>query len=230
LADERPWTCTDPDGVARRLRGEWYAQLRSSEAPQDLPAGTRLVDALARQTEQRLQDRLVKALVGDQGWFWLVGCWRWLEVVSWCIFGVLAHSLLHLGNFLMGWTGGGVWTPRQGWYTAVKMLHVPLMSLAVFWIFAYATGEDGPLDLVRSNPALIAYAFIFGLFPTLAYDALRKVTENLRKALDSRATTGDTQTIREVAVPAGQPPAPGKPPQFGQLRERLGRIATAPLE
>jgi len=56
------------------------------------------------------------------------------------------------------------------------------------------------------------------------------VTENLRRALDSRTTTGDTQTVREVAVPVGQPPAPGKPPQFGQLRERLGRIATAPLE
>ncbi len=216
--------------IIRELRRQWTARIAADLPPTDaangadLPIAQRVAGAL----DADLHRNLRQVIDEDMGIFWLFGWLRWFEVWAWCVFGVLAGTLYHQGQFLMGYAKRP-WIPRGTLNALLQLLHVPFMSLAVFWVFAYVTGSQAPLDLARSTPALLAYAFIFGIFPYTAYDLLRKATSQLRDSI--KPVPGQVATApRTVTVVAAPPTAPDQPPHLNALRERLRRIATAPIE
>ena len=192
------------------------------------PAGRPL--HLVQAEDLLLREQLKGIVQEDLGFFWLVGYWRWMEVTSWCAFGVLAQALLHTGYFLLNWQGRERWKPRSLIYTLLQLVHVPVMSLVVFWLWTYSSADAGPMDATRSTPALLAYSFVFGLFPTLAYDLLRKFAATVRTGLAmTNATPSESELSRRVTVDAPTPRATGTAPSFGELRSRIKAIATAPI-
>lgn len=213
--------------LANLLRTTWSTRLATGLG-RPLADGGTIAGNLAVALDQGLKQRLREVIDEDLGIFWLFGWLRWFEVWAWCMFGVLAGALYHQGQFLMGWSRRA-WTPRGTLHVVLQIFHVPLMSLAVFWLFSYVTASQAPLDLVRSTPALLAYAFIFGLFPYMAYDLLRKATSQLRDSMKTVPDQIGTGT-RTVPVPPSPPSMPGQPPHVGDLRRQLTRIATAPIE
>lgn len=220
-----PRTAPADERIARHLRAQWGQALLPGPTLGDGPAN--LAQHLAIVLSDVLQRDLRRVIDEDMGIFWLFGWLRWFEVWVWCLFGVLASALYYQGQFLLGWTKR-VWTPRGTGHVLLQLFHVPIMSLTVFWIFSYVSSAQAPLDMVRSTPALLAYAFIFGLFPYLAFDLLRKATSQLRENL--KFVPEQATTTRSVAVPAAPATPPDRPPHLAELRQRLRRMATAPLE
>lgn len=208
---------------------------RLVEAGDPAVPGTREVLAgrplhLVQAEDQLLREQLKGIVQEDLGFFWLVGYWRWMEVTSWCAFGVLAQALLHTGYFLLNWQGRERWKPRSLIYTLLQLVHVPVMSLVVFWLWTYSSTDAGPMDATRSTPALLAYAFVFGLFPTLAYDLLRKFAATVRTGLAmTNATPSEVELSRRVTVDAPALRPQGAPPSYGELRSRVKAIVTAPI-
>ncbi len=215
------------------LMEQWLHSLLANPSFHYRPSSDSLQFTIYQNETKHLEKELQNIVNGELKGFWLFGSWRWIEIIAWSIFGIMTNNLLQCGMFLMGWKQENIWTPRGTLYGLMQVVYVPFMSLAVFWLYAYGLSGADPLDGIRSTPAILAYAFIFGLFPTLPYDLLRKMTKSLRRSVDEgpiRNIHKRNKTPTHIPVSTTQNDTKNTAPQFHGLHARIRDIATAPLQ
>lgn len=227
LAGLRP-PPAEPMQLPRAAVQRFLAELVSWNGSEASVADGSFGPAVARELTKKLHGRLKAIIAMDSCCFWLFGCWRWLEIVAWCWFGVIGQALIGLGLFAMGWMDPGkVWKPRVYWLTLAQLAYVPLTALGIFWLWNYATAGEAPIDAGRSSPVILGYALILGLFPDLAYNLLRVVADRLLKgSYQNPAADGGDKTKQPGLVVVSTPPQAAT--SVDELQRRVVAIAGAP--
>ena len=132
-------------------------------------------------------------------YFWLNNDWKYMEIIFWSIFGVIANLLYKSSDAV----AQGIFDRRAELtlYTA-KICYAPLISLVI--IFSYSTLSDSnEVHFDNTSLELLVFSFILGFFSSRAIELLNKVKDVLLpggKGEELQPTAGFTG---KVEPPAG---------------------------
>ena len=174
--------------------------------------------------------RLASLLVSEVGFFWTLGPWLWLEVVLLAWLGVLTECLTRLGVRYSGVDPDRRrWEPRETGRTLLKLAYAPAIAMVVIWTLMMTNWIETDTRISQGGiTAFVPVAFVLGLFPNLGYALL----ERLARAIFQETSIARPRPRRQrvIRTEHGTPQvAPGDPPDFAAVRDRIVRHGTAPL-
>jgi len=153
-----------------------------------------LLTSLSDTFAQELQD----VAAAETGSFWLLGRYRWWEMIFWVWFGVVVSALIQLAPPLLGSNASGPWEPRETAVVLAKVFYAPILALAVFFMAGqFGLGQFEMQEMGRSSPAILGVAFLLGLFPNTTWRIVRDLCTRLFR-----------EDLREGAPPKTPTPAP----------------------
>ena len=197
---------------------------------------------------------LENLVLGNPGFFWTMGRYRWLEVLLLAVLGVMVRRLLDFSLVYARlrrriYQGNRepptFWNPRESVKTLMYLLFTPPLALAVVWAFTATDllAEDAVRLGDTVSHGIIVVAFLLGLFPNVAYDVLNRVVQGVfgdAGGADPAQRQGDIGVGRPQAERperesgTDRRPRPDeddvpRPPSFETLRVRVRELLTGPL-
>jgi hypothetical protein len=151
--------------------------------------------ALAAMEQELGQDRPNRALVaeklsgvadeirGPRSLFWGHPALRWLEVVAWSLFGILAARLWSIGKYL----GTKKFKPEWNWWWWANIVQAPLLAIGVVLALTYfelgvSSGETLGFKLSLQGQPIeltVCVSLMLGLFSDRAYKLLGELVDNI---------------------------------------------------
>ncbi len=190
------------------------------------------LDMLLQSLSDRLAVQLESVAMAETGSFWLLGRYRWWEIIFWVLFGVLVNALIGLSPAVKGPGSGARWEPRETVLVFGKLFYAPILALAVFFLAGqFGLGAFEMEELGRSSPAILGVAFILGLFPNTTWRIIRDLCtrlfrEDLQGSPKSRPVSRRTVTVSSTVSDRG-----GKPAYTVQdLKDNVANHVTAILK
>lgn len=193
---------------ARRLADQITAG-QANRVPLDLAKVTSLDDVLGNLSANLAAD-LHAVAMAETGSLWLMGKFRWLEIIFWVWLGIVAMSFLKLIPFLLGRGGDETWEPRETLVVFPKLIYAPLLVLAVlFTAGTFGIGQLELAELSRSSPSILGVAFILGMFPNTTWRIIKDLCtrifrDDLREGGAKPATPQAVTVASAVTVKDGQ--------------------------
>ncbi len=185
---------------------------------------------IAEEAPTKLHAQLATLTLSEAGFFWTFGSWLWIEVVLLTWLGVLTEGLTRLG---VQYTGrdpaNAIWEPRESARTVMKLVYAPALSMVVIWtLFSTDLIEADTRIAEGSFTFYVPVAFVLGLFPNLGYSLLERLAQAIfqQTSVAKRRARPARRTLHEGGTP---PVAPGQPPDFVKVKERVRAHATAVL-
>lgn len=176
---------------------------------------------------------LYSVMSSETGLFWFFGSWKWFEIMWWTVFGVLTMALYSIGfaSITGKQPGKQTWEPGESLRVVGRMFYAPAIAVVFFWL-ALSTNLIEEASFLASNTfGALAFAFVIGMAPNhvlrLVLNVLFLVMRGGAKGKElskSAKTSGRTVVSREPNRSEGELPT------LEQLKNRVVRIATAPLE
>ena len=160
----------------------------------------------------------------ETGYIWLVGRFKWLEIVFWTVFGVMTQALVQQGFFLVGAKGNRVWNPSENLRVIAKLLYAPLLTVALFFGIGYLGETKELTEFTNATLVPLLISFILGMYPNTAYRFMKRIT---RSFFSEEVTSS----------PHKPPPQPAKtkvtleqqPKTIQELSASLKKTVKAPL-
>ena len=223
----RPLNEKDERAAIQRYFADWASDAKEGLATA-LPANQQdLSDAILPKLNESLTKDLLKVAKVENGDLWLVGKFRWLEIIFWTWFGVFTQSLVQHGIALVGGRRDEVWQPRENLRTVAKMFYGPALIVALFFLRDYLTAGTESLEFAYNTPATLGIAFILGMFPTTAYRLLRQVTTTVFRSdltgSEKRKIVPRNATVKIVANHR----EPGGVYRLDTLKQNVGNLYTS---
>ena len=117
-------------------------------------------------------DALPSITVTTSSFFWLEGDRKYLEVIFWSIFGVLA-SLLYMASEAMR---KNEFKPEELPVYWAKLFYAPLITLII--VFSYKTiTASGEAKFDNTSIEIIIFSFVLGFFSGRAIELLNKIKD-----------------------------------------------------
>ena len=166
------------------------------------------LEQLLCELSRKLQSDLHAIAMGETGSFWLMGRYRWWELIFWVWFGVLTMGLFKFTPAFLGSSRSAKWEPRETLMVFPKFFYAPILALALFFLAGFlGVGGLEASELGRSSPAIIGVAFILGLFPNTSFRIIQDLcTKLFREDLTKTpppAATSETKTVQSKLTAAG---------------------------
>lgn len=188
------------------------------------------LNALLSHLNERLRYELLLVVHGETSALWLMGRFRWFEIVFWVWFGVLTKALIDQGMILVG-ANRVVFQPREILRIFAKLFYAPLLALALFFLASFIGAANEAVELGRSSAAALGMAFVLGLFPNTAFRLLREVSTKLfREDLSTREKTQSPLPVRKPVVTDASHRAQGAVYRLDQLQRNVAAHVTGPLQ
>ncbi len=161
------------------------------------------------------------------GYFWLHGLWRGIEVILLTWLGVMTECLVRLGLTYAGrkTEKAQKWEPRETGRTFLKLAYAPIVSIVVIWTLYSTDVIQSDIANTTSAALVVTLAFVFGLFPNMAYSLLERLAKAIFKAT---SFAGPAMAESRRVSARNTPPTPkGHPPDFAAVRKAAEDHATA---
>lgn len=137
--------------------------------------------------------------VKTESYFWLAGSSKYVEVIFWSIFGVLA-SLLYFSSEAIRY---GKFKEEEVSVYFAKVFYAPLIALII--VFSYKTlTSSSNISFDDSSLELLVFSFLLGFFSGRAIELLNKIKEVILPGKDQPAEddTGKVTLTGKVFFPA----------------------------
>lgn len=219
-----------PAEAKAQMQAYFATALREIAASAAVTNSPTTVEQLLNTKSENLNCELSEVVQGELGGLWLLGYYRWFEIIFWVWFGVMTNGLIIHGYFLVGANRGSIYEPRESLRVLAKLFYAPLLALALFFLATFISAGQEAIALGSSSPVQLGFAFVLGLFPNQAYQLLKDLatrwfSEKIRagatrkaepKPIAAKIATGDEVT--------------GSKPNIERLKNNVVNIATACLE
>jgi hypothetical protein len=160
---------------------------------------------------------------------WLFGRYRWLEILFWVWFGVLTHSIITVGLYVVG-AKEEMWQPSELLRIFSRFVYAPILVAALFFLGDMLGANAAVLDLGRNTWATLGIAFTLGMFPTTIYRLLHQfLTTVFRTELTTTSAPAPTPSVVKAIVKRPDP-ATKTPYTVSDLKKNLTEIVVAPLK
>ncbi|HUG11640.1 MAG TPA: hypothetical protein VMM36_11530 [Opitutaceae bacterium] len=216
----------DPAGTTpEKADGEsWEGDTRP--APPTSTGG----DWLAR-VNSHVRADLVAITHSELGSFWLIGRYRWMEIVMWVWFGVFIKGLIDLGLVVAGLKSRH-YEPREFLRLLGKFVYAPVLALGLFFLSTFIGAGREAFELGRSSPAVLGFALTLGIFPNTAFRIIQDLATRLfRDELTSSEKEGKPLPARtRVDTPDFSRRPPGSLITVDQLKASVTAHITGPLK
>lgn len=156
----------------------------------------------------RLHADLTKVAEGEAGSFWLMGPYRWWEIIFWVWFGVITVSLIQLAPFIRGSKTENRWEARETWVVFAKLFYAPVLALVIFFVLGHlGIGQTELSEFGRGSLVTLGVAFILGAFPHTSWRIIRDLCvrmfrDDLRESPKQHAGPA-TVTVHSERTPSG---------------------------
>lgn len=154
------------------------------------------------------QKKFVELLQIELGTFWLVGDFRWLELIFWVWFGVLTKSIIDVGVALVG-LRKAPFEPRYLFRTLAKLFYAPVLAFGIFFLASFIGADKESREFFRGSLTTLGLALLLGMFPNTAFRIIKDVAtrvfrEDLRTSSQKEpkeASTNKATTFRPTTEP-----------------------------
>ena len=190
---------------------------------------------------------LSKLVMGNPGFFWTIGSYRWLEFVLIAGAGVLLRRLTDFGKDYARLlrAGQGIshkassadlnpyprWEPRESLRTLVYFVCAPVIAVVIIWLLAWTNLLS--VDFAKlgdlSSSATIPLAFLLGYFPDIGPLVLTRVVGGVFGDITDTAARRRKPPAAEAVAVGGPVVGGGSPPSFAAFSARLRAHATRPF-
>jgi hypothetical protein len=179
---------------------------------------------------RRMCDELIEVVRAETSSFWLMGRWRWLEMIWWVWFGILTQALVQHGLHLVGVLRGEIWQPGELLRTFAKFFYAPLLTLGLFFLAEYIGSTREAVEFSRNSPVTLGICLILGLFPNTAYRIIKEVTTTVfRTTLTTSGSPKAAPATTAVNLDVSHKAA-GVVYNKDRLKENIATLVTAPLQ
>jgi hypothetical protein len=178
----------------------------------------------------RMCDELLEVVRAETSSFWLMGRWRWLEMIWWVWFGILTQALVQHGLHLVGVLRGEIWQPGELLRTLAKFFYAPLLTLGLFFLAEYIGSTREAVEFSRNSPVTLGLCLIMGLFPNTAYRIIKEVTTTVfRTTLTTSGSPKAAPATTAVTLDVSHK-ADGGIYTKDRLKQNIATLVTAPLQ
>ena len=218
------------------LLGETFIGPETEPAPTFHPIEATSLGVLLDALSSTLQDQLDRIAAREAASFWLLGRYRWWEMIAWVWFGVVVRSLIDIAKTAVKAPKADPFEPRNSLVVLAQLIYCPVLVITIIFLAGYfeVSGID-LTDLGRSTPAILGIAFVFGVFPEMTWGVVHHVANSLFGRIfhePIRKPEPRPSTVRVAAVASAPGDLPGDPPKVTveQLKENITNRITAPLK
>lgn len=212
-----------------------YHQLHnvlSNSGPDDDAAPLATYDLLTvlRHANKQMSVRLLETVKVETRPFWLIGHYRWYEIICWVWFGVMTHSIIGLGTLLVAHDRKKIWHPSESYRVLAKLVYAPVLVIVMFFLASLLNVEAAALAFGRNSWATLGIAFTLGMFPNTVYRLLRQFLFTLfrNELTQTKRESGQLKTVA-VKINAVHK-QPDEVYSLDALKENLFEITTAPIK
>ncbi|HTY11533.1 MAG TPA: carboxypeptidase-like regulatory domain-containing protein [Bacteroidota bacterium] len=144
----------------------------------------------------KLQLKLDAIYIRTQSYFWLSGDEKYIEVIFWTIFGVLA-SVLYFSSEAMR----GLEFRKEEFYVYVaKVFYAPLISLVIVFSYSLLTASND-VKYDSTSVELLAISFVLGFFSGRAIELLNRLKEVILPAGKSPSSEKQITLTGKIVIP-----------------------------
>ncbi|MGC4071590.1 MAG: hypothetical protein QM760_03600 [Nibricoccus sp.] len=209
-------------GWDQRVVEQLGVQLKDNETA-SLPKAIKLAN-------KALTNELTAIVRAETSSFWLMGRWRWLEMIWWVWFGILTQALVQHGLRLVGIMEGQIWQPGELLRTFAKFFYAPLLALSLFFLAEFIGSAKEAVEFSRNSPATLGICLILGLFPNTAYRIIKEVSTTVfRSNLTTSSPPMAAPSTAVVNIDVTHK-ASGGVYTLDRLKENVAAHITAPLQ
>lgn len=230
-----PTQATPPSpGLMVRL-GKIFIGPETEPAPVFRPIEATSLGLLLDALSSTMQDQLDRVAIREAASFWLLGRYRWWEIVSWVWFGVIVRSLMDIAKTAVRAPKADLFEPRNSLVVLAQLIYCPVLVITIIFLAGHfdVSGID-LTDLGRSTPAILGIAFVFGVFPEMTWGVIHHVANSFFGRLFQepiRKPEPQPSTVRVTTVASAPGDLLGDPPKVTveQLKQNIANRITAPL-
>jgi hypothetical protein len=188
------------------------------------------LEGFFQKASAQMCDELIEVVRAETSSFWLMGRWRWLEMIWWVWFGILTQALVQHGLHLVGVLRGEIWQPGELLRTLAKFFYAPLLTIGLFFLAEYIGSTREAVEFSRNSPVTLGICLIMGLFPNTAYRIIKEITTTVFRTTlttsgSARAAPATTAVNLDVTHKAA-----GGVYTRERLKQNISALVTAPLQ
>jgi hypothetical protein len=188
------------------------------------------LDVFFQKASAQMCDELIEVVRAETSSFWLMGRWRWLEMIWWVWFGILTQALVQHGLHLVGVLRGEIWQPGELLRTLAKFFYAPLLTLGLFFLAEYIGSTREAVEFSRNSPVTLGICLILGLFPNTAYRIIKEITTTVfRSTLTTSGSAKAAPATTAVNLDVTHKTAGGVYTKE-RLKQNIAALVTAPLQ
>lgn len=146
---------------------------------------------------EKLQLKLETLHVRTQSYFWLSGDEKYIEVIFWTIFGVLA-SVLYFASEAMR---SREFLKEQFYVYVAKMFYAPLISLVIVFSFSLLTASND-VKYDSTSVELLVMSFVLGFFSGRAMELLNRLKDVILPAGKDSTSEKKITLTGKIELPA----------------------------
>jgi len=193
--------------------------------------GTVSLTQVQKQANEDLAQALLDTLRVETRPLWLLGHYRWMEIVFWVWFGVFTHCLASQSKHLVqSHAHGGAWRPSETWRSLSKLIYAPLLAMALFFLAAVIEQENTALAFGRNSWATLGISFLIGMYPNTVYRVLKHALPNLLQDKIAHTDRGKAAPETVVAKIDVSHKKEGGVYTLDQLKHNVAEVVTSSLK